>query len=94
MARLKGTPKTGGRRIGTPNRTTEQLRLAVREMINVNFDSLQTDLKVLEPYQRIRVIIDLIKMILPAPLTPETLSETQLEDLTEYVKSSLSDEKD
>jgi hypothetical protein len=39
MPRQKGTPKTGGRQAGTPNRVTASIRQAFQEA----FDRLQSD---------------------------------------------------
>ena len=85
MARQKGSPKYGGRKRGTPNRSTEQIRTAIQELIDENFELVKADFKKLDPEKRTKFFIDLLKHVLPPPLTPDALSETQLEQLHEYL---------
>lgn len=40
MAKPKGSPKTGGRKKGTPNRSTEKCREAIAMLIEDNADKL------------------------------------------------------
>ena len=64
--------KTGGRTKGTPNRTTSEIREQFQKLINDNLEQLQEDLKVLEPKERIKSIIELSKFVVP------TLKATEL----------------
>ena len=64
--------KTGGRKAGTPNRNTTEIREQFQSLINENLEQMNKDLKALEPKDRIKVIIDLAKFVLP------TLKATEL----------------
>lgn len=72
--------KTGGRTIGTPNRTTNDIRLKFQKLINDNLNQLENDIKELEPKERIKTIIELSKFVIPtykaidvqAPIENET----------------------
>jgi hypothetical protein len=64
--------KTGGRTKGTPNKTTLEIREHYQRLITDNIDLLDNDLKALEPVQRLKMIIELSKFVLP------TLKATEL----------------
>ena len=57
--------KTGGRTKGTPNKTTKEIREYFQNLINSNLDLLDQDLKSLEPFQRLKMIIELSKFVVP-----------------------------
>ena len=57
--------KTGGRTKGTPNKTTREIREYFQNLINSNLDLLDQDLKSLEPLQRLKMIIELSKFVVP-----------------------------
>ena len=57
--------KTGGRTKGTPNKTTKEIREYFQNLINSNLDLLDQDLKSLEPLQRLKMIIELSKFVVP-----------------------------
>jgi hypothetical protein len=86
MARFKpgqsGNPT--GRKKGAKNRTTEALRTAVQTFIENNFDSIQGNFDNLKPAEKLNFIASLLKLVLPPPVSIETLSETQLQQLEEY----------
>jgi hypothetical protein len=57
--------KYGGRKKGSPNKTTTEIRDAFQILIENNLDQLQNDLDYLEPLARIKILIELAKFILP-----------------------------
>ncbi|MFL9845131.1 hypothetical protein [Flavobacterium rhizosphaerae] len=57
--------KTGGRRKGTPNKTTAEIRSAFQCLVEDNLDTINKDLKIMEPEQRLKYIIDLAKFVVP-----------------------------
>ena len=64
--------KFGGRTKGIPNRTTTEIRQNFQLLIENNLETLESDLKELEPKDRIKAILDLSKFVLP------TLKATEL----------------
>ena len=64
--------KTGGRSSGTLNKTTLELREKFALLIENNFDKLQTDIDLLDSKDRIKVILELAKFVVP------TLKATEL----------------
>jgi hypothetical protein len=72
--------KTGGRTKGTPNKTTSEIREHYQSLITSNLDLLDNDLKALEPVQRLKMIIELSKFVLPT-LKATDLTVNEVEDL-------------
>jgi hypothetical protein len=63
MGRTKGTEKTGGREKGTPNRVTKRVRQWIFDVVQDNLDMFESDIKTLEPKERINVICGLLPYI-------------------------------
>jgi hypothetical protein len=84
MARQKGIPKTGGRKAGSRNKTTEQLRGLIQTFIEKNWNRIQKDFDAMEPDERLKFLSSLLKHVLPCPLSLDKLSESQLSQLHDY----------
>ena len=54
-----------GRKSGSTNKTTTEIRKKYLELIENNFEQLETDLKNLKASERVKAIIELSKFILP-----------------------------
>lgn len=67
MAANKTTfkPGEGGRRKGTPNKTTKEMRELLSDFISDNWYKLQDDFNVLEPKDRVQIFERLLQYILP-----------------------------
>ena len=64
--------KTGGRTKGAVNKTTTEIREHYQKLVSDNLEQLDSDLKSLEPLQRLKIIIELAKFVVP------TLRATEL----------------
>ena len=64
MANTTGN-KYGGRQKGTPNRMTKELRVLLKDIIYQELEEVQERFSLLEPRQRIELIIKLMPYILP-----------------------------
>ena len=64
MANTTGK-KFGGRKKGTPNKTTEEIREAFQLLISDNLEKLEEDLNELEPEKRLKYVIELSKFVIP-----------------------------
>ena len=62
---FKGTPNREGRPKGTPNKNTKEIREAFKNLIELNLEQMQKDLKELEPKDRLKMIIDLSTFVIP-----------------------------
>lgn len=62
---FKGKINLEGRKPGTPNKVTHVVRETFGILLETNLEQLQKDLDVLKPYERIRVILELAKFVVP-----------------------------
>jgi hypothetical protein len=74
----KNNIKKGGRIAGTPNKVTAETRAQFRNLLECNFDNIQQDLDSLKPMERLTVLIQIAKIVLPA------LKSIQYEDKTKH----------
>uniref|UniRef100_UPI004047EE78 hypothetical protein n=1 Tax=Mariniflexile sp. TaxID=1979402 RepID=UPI004047EE78 len=64
MANTTGQ-KFGGRKKGTANKDTLQIREKFQSLVEDNLEVLQADLNKLKPFERVKLIIELGKFVLP-----------------------------
>jgi hypothetical protein len=72
-----GSPKFGGRKAGTPNKLSSNLRAKVQLLINDQWETIESDLKSLEPKDRLAFLERLLKYVIPAPI-PEPEEEKEV----------------
>lgn len=65
MARQKGTPKTGGRKAGTPNKVTGTLKEFIADLIDSNREQIEKDLKRLAPKDRLYILEKFVQYVIP-----------------------------
>lgn len=77
-----------GRPPGKPNKTTEQLRTVIQTIIENNIETIVQDLQLLEPKERLNVINQLLRHVLPAPVNDlSQFSESDLDILITKLKA-------
>ena len=64
MANTTGN-KYGGRQKGTPNRITKELRTLLKDILYHELEQVQERLELLEPKERIELLIKLMPYALP-----------------------------
>jgi len=57
--------KHGGRKKGTPNRITKELRSVLKDVLYEEIEALQERLDALNPKERVELIIKLMPYVLP-----------------------------
>jgi len=57
--------KTGGRKKGTPNKLTSELRSILKDVLSDELEKLPETLEALQPKERIEMIIKLVPYVLP-----------------------------
>ena len=57
--------KKGGRVKGVPNVITSELRQGLANLLESNFKNITKDLQALTPNNRLRILIEFYKLILP-----------------------------
>lgn len=90
MGRKKGTTKTGGRTVGTPNKITGTVKEWITSIIDGNRQQFEEDLEKLEPGERVRVISNLLQYVTPKiqSANPEELMEAGYQKLSELLDSA------
>jgi hypothetical protein len=73
----KGNTLSKGRPKGAPNKTTAELRLMINQIISTNLETIQEDIKILTPKNRIDVIINLLQFVTPKMKTTNTNTEDE-----------------
>ena len=65
MSRPKGTPKTGGRKKGTPNKASTDIRTWVAKILDANREEFVLRLARLEDRDYIKTITGLLSYVVP-----------------------------
>lgn len=99
MGRAKGTPKTGGRKKGTPNKATATLKEWLISLLDNNRKQVEQDLQALEPKERLHYLFKLIEYAMPkqaavqAKIDFDSLSDEQLDTVINKLTGGIDDEK-
>lgn len=96
--RPKGTPKTGGRKKGTPNRVTSDIRGWLAKLIKQNRRQIESDLQELEPKDRVMMFERLMQYVIPKKQALKAdisdLSEDDIADVTSRILTELRKDED
>ena len=81
--------KTGGRKKGTPNRTTKELKSVIHKVVEEHLETIESDLQALEPKDRLNVILKLVDYVLPKPKEQKidftSLTDTEIDELIDKI---------
>ena len=77
--------KKGGRIKGTPNILTAELRQNIATLLNNNFDKMQHDLNLLQPLNRLNILIELYKLCLPKLIETTEADDTNFNPITVHI---------
>ena len=89
MSRTKGTPKTGGRGKGTPNKVTGTLKEFIGGIIDENRERIKEDLELLEPKDRLLVLEKLMQYVIPKQKEMDVKGITTDHVTIEYVDAGI-----
>ncbi|RAJ95418.1 hypothetical protein LX87_03163 [Larkinella arboricola] len=82
-----GKEKTGGRKVGTPNRTTSTIKERIAQLVDEKFDSIIDDLEKLDPQERVTVYLRLLEYVIPKQretrIDLSTLSDEEIDTILE-----------
>ena len=80
MAQRKGqTGNPNGRPVGSPNKTTAEIRKAFQLLVSNNIDTLQADLDSMKPTERVKAMLELMKFVLPTLRAVEITEDRDFE---------------
>lgn len=65
--------KTGGRKPGTPNKVTKDLRERINDFLNDNWEQIETDFAGLEPDKRVLLFERLLQFAVPKLKTVQNI---------------------
>lgn len=77
--------KTGGRKAGTPNKATADVKARIAALIDAQFDQITDDLEQLEPKERVTAYLKFLEYVLPKQREPKidlsALTDEQVDEL-------------
>lgn len=89
----KGREKTGGRKAGTPNKATTDLKSKISALVDEQFETIQTDLESLDPKERVTAYLKFLEYVLPKQreqkIDLSTLTDEQIDDLLNRAMNKL-----
>lgn len=96
MTKVKGSPKTGGRKAGTPNKNTATIKAAVTSAVADYLAGegkgirLQSDLLLMTPIERARLMAQLAAFVLPKQqqMTISEQQEMERAALADWIKTA------
>ena len=71
------TNNVTGRPTGTPNKVTNELREKFTQLLEANFNKIQSDLDALEPKDRIKTLLELSKFVIPTLRSTELTTDAE-----------------
>ena len=85
--------KSGGRRPGTPNKVTKDLRQRISNLIEKNFDRIESDFNKLDSEKRLTILERYLKYCLPPlqNLNVQAEIKTQLEGMNDQQLNELAE---
>ncbi|SOD99789.1 hypothetical protein [Spirosoma fluviale] len=93
MAFEKGREKTGGRKTGSSNRATLDIKSKIAALIDNQFDSIEADLEALEPKDRVAAYLKFMEYVVPKQreqkIDLSTLTDEQVDDLLNKAMAKL-----
>jgi hypothetical protein len=72
----KGQIKRGGRKKGTPNKVTTEIRSKIEDILHEQTDTIKEDLMKLSPKDRVRAYTELLKYVIPTRRDVEVTDNT------------------
>lgn len=96
MARPKGTPKTGGRQKGSPNKITATIKTAMSEFMEANWHQMQQCFDELtDPKDKLTLLLKIAEFVIPKQRAVDnnimleqkldSLSDNQIEGLIDLI---------
>ena len=92
VGRPKGLPRYGGRKKGTPNKTTKDLRERISIFLEDNFEDAMKAWKKLEDKDKVKLYTDLIKFSVPTLQSVDLNATVKKEDEVEEDLKELAEE--
>jgi hypothetical protein len=89
----KGREKTGGRKPGTPNKSSTDIKSRIASLIDSQFELILSDLEMLEPKDRVGAYLKFMEYVLPKQreqkIDLSTLTEEEVDALLDKALAKL-----
>ena len=79
MARAKGSPKLGGRKKGTPNKVTADIKQRIKQFIENEFDNVVVDFGKLEVRDKVALFERFLSYAVPKLQSLDTETQIKME---------------
>ena len=92
--RPKGTQKSGGRKAGTPNRVSGDIKTFLAKIVSDNREQIEHDLRAVNPRERLQIIEKFIQYLVPkqqsvqAEIDINKLTENQIDEIIDNINSN------
>lgn len=81
----KGREKTGGRKPGSTNKATADIKTKIAALIEEHFETIKDDLEALDPKERVAAYLKFLEYVLPKQREQKidfsTLTEEQIDEI-------------
>ena len=92
MTFIKGQGRIAGRQKGTPNKSTTNLKSSIQQIVERQFETLESDLEGLDGRDKINFVLKLIEYILPKQRSQvinfNELSDIEIDELINRLKDT------
>ncbi|GAB2560742.1 hypothetical protein [Spirosoma areae] len=89
----KGREKTGGRKPGSTNKSSSDIKAKISALIDNHFDAIKVDLEMLDPKERVTAYLKFLEYVLPKQREQKidftTLTEEQIDKLLSKMMNKL-----
>lgn len=92
MSFEKGRQKTGGRKSGSQNKVTIDIKSRITQLVEDQFEMIQEDLEALDPKDRVTAYLKFLEYILPKQREQKIDVATKLDSLTDEQLNALIDQ--
>ena len=86
-----GKPKTGGRARGVGNKSSNNLKATIQQIVERSFESIESDLQDMETKERVGFILKLAEFVIPkmreTKIDFNSLSDEEIDELINRLKS-------
>ena len=89
----KGKPKTGGRKCGSANKATTDIKTKIAALMDEQFNAVSNDLDLLEPKDRVMAYLKFLEYVLPKQreqkIDLSMMTEEQIDEILNKALSKL-----
>ena len=89
--------KTGGRKAGTPNKATADIKNRIAQLIDEQFETISSDLDEMDPKDRVSAYLKLLEYVLPKQreqkIDLSNLTDQEIDELLDRALTKLNHDR-